>query len=62
MAVLRDVDDHRFSPAEQEVAHASTGCYGDAEISVVGHEDEHQEVADNHLNDVQKGLQEVAGA
>lgn len=62
MAVLRDVDNHRLPPAEQEVAHAGACCHGDAEVSIVGHEDEHQEVADDHLNDVQQGLQEVGGA
>lgn len=56
MAVLRYVDDYRFSPAEQEVAHAGAGCHGDAQVAVVGHEDEHQEVADDHLDDVQQGL------
>lgn len=53
MAMLGDVDNHRFPPAEQEVAHAGAGCHGDAEVSVVGHKDEHQKVADDHLNDVQ---------
>lgn len=62
MAVLGDVDDHGFPPAEQEVAHAGAGCHGDAEVGVVGHEDEHQEVADDHLDDVQQRLQEVGGA
>lgn len=62
MAVLSDVNDHCFPPTEQEVAHASTGCHGDAEVCVVGHEDEHQKVADDHLNDVQQGLEEVGGA
>lgn len=62
MAVLCDVNDHSLSPAEQEVAHASTGRHSDAEVSVVGHEDKHQEVADDHLNDVQHRLQEMGGA
>lgn len=62
MAVLRDVNNHRLPPAEQEVAHTSTSCHSDAEVSIVRHEDEHQKVADNHLNNVQKGLQEVGGA
>lgn len=62
MAVLSDVNHHRFPPAEQEVAHASAGCHGDAEVGVVGHKDEHQEVADDHLDDVQERLQEVGGA
>lgn len=60
--MLGDVDNHCLPPAEQEVAHASAGCHGDAEVTVVGHEDEHKEVADDHLNDVQQGLHEVGGA
>lgn len=62
MAVLSDVNDHCLPPAEQEVAQTGAGCHGDAEVSIVGHEDEHQEVADDHLNNVQQGLQEVRGA
>lgn len=62
MAVLGDVDDHCLPPAEQEVAHASTGCHSDAEVGIVGHEDKHQEVADDHLNNVQHGLYEVGWA
>lgn len=62
VAMLRDVDHNGFFPAEEEVARASAGGHGDAEISVVGHEDEHQEVADHHLDDVKDGLEEVRDA
>lgn len=62
MAVLCDVDHNRLSPAEQEVAHSRAGGHSDAQVCVVGHEDEHQHVADHHLNDVQHCLQEVGGA
>lgn len=62
MAVLRDVDHDRLPPAEQEVAHSRAGGHGDAQVRVVGHEDEHQHVADHHLDDVQRRLQEVGGA
>lgn len=62
MAVLRDVDHNRLSPAEQEVAHSRAGGHSDAQVCVVGHEDEHQHVADHHLDDVQRRLQEVGGA
>lgn len=62
MAVLGNVDDHRLPPAEQEVAHPCASCHGDAEVGVVGHEDKHQEVADDDLYNVQHGLQEVGGA
>lgn len=56
MAVLRYVNDHRLPPAEQEVAHAGASCHGNAQVTVVSHEDEHQEVADDHLDNVQQGL------
>uniref|UniRef100_A0A2D4GDQ8 Uncharacterized protein n=1 Tax=Micrurus corallinus TaxID=54390 RepID=A0A2D4GDQ8_MICCO len=62
MAMLRDVNHDGLFPAEEEVARASAGGHGDAEISVVGHEDEHQEVADHHLQDVKDGLEEVREA
>lgn len=56
MAVFCDVNNHRLSPTKQEVAHSSTSCHSNTEVTVVGHEDEHQEVADDHLDDVQQGL------
>ena len=59
MAMLSDIDDHGLSPAEQEVAHASSQRHGDAEVGVVGHEHQHQNVADGHLYDVQKRLQKM---
>lgn len=62
MAVLSDVDHHRLPPAEQEVAHAGADRHGNAQIAIVGHEDKHQEVADDHLDDVEERLQEVGGA
>lgn len=62
MAVLCDVHDHRLPPAEQEVAHPSTEGHGDAQVTVVGHKNKHQEVADDHLDDVEPSLQEVGGA
>lgn len=52
MAVLSDVNDHGLPPAEQEVAHAGAGCHGNAEVAIVGHEDKHQEVADDHLKNM----------
>lgn len=62
MAMLRDVDHDRLPPAEQEVAHSRAGGHRDAQVCVVGHKDEHQHVADHHLDDVQRCLQEVGGA
>lgn len=62
MAVLCDVNHDRLSPAEQEVAHSRAGGNSNAQVCVVSHEDEHQHVADHHLDDVQHSLQEVGGA
>lgn len=62
MAMLCDVHHHCLLPAEEEVSCASPRCYCNAEVPVVGHEDEHEEVADDHLDDMQHCLQEVGKA
>lgn len=62
MAMLGDVHHHSLLPAEEEVAGPRPGGHRDAEVSIVGHEDEHQEVADHDLDDVQDGLEEVRDA
>lgn len=62
MAVLCDIHHHCLFPAEEEVSGACSGGHGDAQVPVVGHEDEHEEVADHHLDDVQYGLQQVGQA
>lgn len=62
MTVLSDVNNHGLPPAEQEVTHAGSRSHSNAEVAIVSHEDKHQEVADDHLDDVQQGLQEVGGA
>lgn len=62
MAMLCDVHYHRLLPAEEEVPCARPGRYSNAEVPIVGHEDEHEEVADDHLDDVQHCLQEVREA
>ena len=60
MAVFVDVDDHGTLPAEYKVACAGPEDDGQAEPGVVRHEDEHEAVADEHLQHVQERLQEVA--
>ena len=60
VAVLVDVDDSCPSPREQEVATAGAQGNGETQVHVVGHEDEHEEVADDDLNDVQQRLERVA--
>lgn len=62
VAVLCDIHHHGLFPAEEEVPGARSGCHGDAEVPVVGHEDQHEEVADHHLDDVQHSLQQVGQA
>ena len=62
VTVFIDVDDDRPSPAEREVADAGSERDGDAQPQVVGHEDEHQQVADDDLRDVQRRLDEVREA
>lgn len=52
MAVLSDINNYCLFPAEQEIAHPRTSCHGDTQVSVVSHEDKHQEVANDHLDDV----------
>lgn len=62
MAMLCDVHNHCLFPAEEKVPCAGACCYRNAEVPVVGHEDEHEEVADDHLDDMQHCLQEVRKA
>lgn len=62
MAVLVDVDYDGFFPTEDKVTGASAQDQSDAEIAVVGHEDEHKEVAKGHLDDMQECLDDVSPA
>lgn len=57
--MLRDVDDHGFPPAEEEIAEPCPQEDGETEPGVVGHEDEHEEVGEEELQHVQQGLHEV---
>lgn len=62
MAVLRDIHNNCLFPAEEEIARPCPCRHSYAEVSVVRHEDQHEEVTDHDLNDVQYGLQEVREA
>lgn len=62
MAMLCDVHHHRLLPAEEKVSGAGPRGYCNAQVPIVGHEDEHEEVADDHLDDMQHCLQEVGKA
>lgn len=44
------------SPAEQEVTEASTNTYGNEQPSVECHCNQHKEIAERDLNDVQERL------
>ena len=47
-----DIDDDGAFPSEAEVSGAGAECDGETEPDVVGHEDEHEEIADDDLQDV----------
>lgn len=47
------VDEHRFFPAEKEIAASSSDYYRQTEPHVVCHEDQHQQEAQGHLDDMQ---------
>lgn len=59
VAVLGDIHDHRLLPAEQEVTEGGTEDHGHAQPRVVRHEDQHQQEAERHLEDVQERLEQV---
>lgn len=56
MTMFRDVNHRGFPPAEDEVADACSQHNSETQPHIVGHEDEHQEVADDNLDDMQHGL------
>ena len=56
MAMFVDVDDSCTTPGEQKVAESGSDDDSDAQPDVVGHEDEHQHVADCYLDHVQQRL------
>ena len=62
MAVFVRVSDGRAVPGEHEVADARAQSDGDAQPHVEGHEDEHEEVTDDDLDDVEHGLEQVGRA
>ena len=59
MAVFVRVSYDRPFPSEQEVADARTQSDGDAQPHVECHEDEHEEVTDDNLDDVEHGLEQM---
>lgn len=59
MTVFCNIHHYRLPPAEQKVAETCAKCHGDAQVTVVGHEHQHEKVADYDLDDVQKRLDYV---
>lgn len=59
MTVFGHVYDDRLFPAEKKITCGSTNYNGKAQPNVVGHEDQHQHIADHKLNHVESGLESV---
>ena len=59
MTVFVRVFDGCPAPREEEVADASADGDGRTQPQVERHEDEHKEIADDGLDDVQERLQQV---
>lgn len=53
MAVFIDVNHDSALPAKEEIARSRPEKDGNTQPQVVGHEDEHQTVADKHLDDME---------
>jgi hypothetical protein len=52
VTVLRHIDNERLLPSKEEVTNGSTDDNSKTQPDIVGHEDEHEEVAEYNLNDV----------
>lgn len=59
VTVLSDVHDDRLLPAEQEVTGGGTNDDSQTQPHVVCHEDQHQQEAQCHLDDMQERLVEM---
>lgn len=59
MTVFCNIHHYCLLPAEQEVAEAGARRHCDAQVPVVRHEHQHEEVTDHHLDHVKKRLEEV---
>jgi hypothetical protein len=62
MTVLCHIDNERLLPSKQEVPSSSSNNNSNTQPHIVGHEDEHEEVAEYNLNDVQACLEAVQQA
>lgn len=56
VAVLRNINNNRFFPTEQEVTDRSTNYHAQTKPHIVRHEDQHQQKAYCHLHEVKEGL------
>lgn len=53
VTVFISIDNMCSSPGKQKVSYAGTERHSDAQVDVVSHEDQHEEVTHHHLYDVQ---------
>lgn len=56
MTMLSHVNDNRFLPSKQEIANHCPENDGTAEISVVGHEHQHEHQRECHLDEMEETL------
>lgn len=59
MTVFCNVHHNCLLPAEQEVTDAGSQGDGYAQVAVIGHKHQHEEVTDHHLDDVKYRLENV---
>lgn len=59
MAMFCDVNDYGFLPTEQEVADCCAEYHRDAQPNVIRHKDQHQEIRQHDLDDVEKCLERM---
>jgi hypothetical protein len=52
VTVLCHINNERLLPSKEEVTNSSTDDDSKTQPDIVGHEDEHEEVAEYNLNDV----------
>ena len=59
MTMFRDVYDNRFFPAEQEITNCCAEYYSETQPDIVCHEDQHEEIRQHNLHNVQERLKRV---
>ena len=59
MAVFIDVNHFVELPSKDEITKASSQSYSKAQPHIVGHEDQHEEITNCDLDNVEEGLKKV---